>query len=211
MPQLTLQIAFTNAYVPTTEIVDFDIIGEPDDKACELLAPYADPYSVFFVFIWYEGFERPVATPIDCTLGELLNIVDVLDSDHGRIRVDNAGRGGDPLETVTDVLNVLGYFLTAYEAQKLSKKFQDELIYGRKHSAARDWLRGGRAEVLDPLRSWVRAYDVWREADFTRRFGLSGDEAYRLLRATGYEYYDRDRAWWIINNNEPQYRPGDLS
>ncbi|NYF11188.1 hypothetical protein HDC94_002344 [Leifsonia sp. AK011] len=196
MARITLPITFLDAY--THGVIDTDLVGEADDSVQALMRPLSETMSGFHVFVKVQGNEHPTALVADVTLEQLDEVRDILEADdRGRIRFDNAGRGGDPLPTLLELINVLGYISTPYALGKVAHSAWYELVYGRKQRAAQDWLRGGREDVLEPLRSWVRGHDAWREDQFQRMFGLNRDEAYRLLRAVGYEYRDRDGAWWI--------------
>ena len=199
MSRVTLPIAFRDAYI--NKVFEVDLVGEAGDEVQTLMRPLSDVPSGFHVFVKVEGNGRPTPMIADVTLAQVVEVLDVLETDgQGRIRFDNGGRGGDPLPTLIELVNVIGYISTPYATAKVAHKTWHELIYGRRQRAARNWLRGGREDVLDPLRGWVRSSDAWQEGQFQRIFDLNRDEAYRLLRAAGYEYRDRDDAWWIADH-----------
>jgi len=195
MAQITLPITLLDAY--KSRVIDVDLVGEPFDDVQALMRLLSDSPSSFHIFVKVEGNEHPTALVADVNLEQLAEVRDILDTDdRGRVRFDNGGRGGDPMPTLIDIINVIGYVTTPYAVGKLAHKTWYELIYGRRQKAARDWLRGGRDDVLDPLRSWVRFQRAWKEDHFRKIFDLNRDEAFRLLRASGYEYRDTDETWW---------------
>jgi hypothetical protein len=196
MTEMSVRVAFDEAYSPHPPVVYMQLNGDSEDNVQALMRPLSPTNSSFHVFVRVEDLANPYAMVANVTLGDLAQLTEILELDRGHIRVDNAGRGGGPMATLIEVVNVIGYITTAVAGGQLVERAYDEVKYGKQREAAKDWLRGGRDDLLDPLRTYVFLPGSWGEADFTKAFALSGEPAYRLLRAAEFEYDDRNQRWW---------------
>ena len=205
MPTVTIPVSFHEAYTrPQPPPASVDVVGREEDSFRSLLVSLSPHESTFFVFVEFEDTNgRGAAFPIDqaVTIGQVATLVDALTKERGRVLIDNGGRGGDPFEVLSAVFEAIGTVSTAWAGWRLSEAVRYEISYGKRHRAAKDWLRGGTEKVYQPLYSWVHDHISWSEDDFEKTFALHGDDAFRLLRAAGFEFHAETGQWW--NLDEP--------
>jgi hypothetical protein len=201
MTESSIPVAFDEMYNPPRPVVYIQLRGDSEDDVQELMRPLSPVRSSFHVFVRVEGLEHAYPMVANVTLSQLADLTEILELDNGYLRVDNGGRGGGPMATLMDVVNVIGYVTTAVAGGQLVERAYNAMRYGKQQNAASDWLRGGRSDVLDPLRTFVRSANSWAEGEFSHRFALSAEQSYQLLRAAGYEYDDRDGLWWRDSNS----------